>query len=82
MAYCALSGYTTGRKLIRTLSVKPPPMLSAQQACALVLAMHDGMINDGQPERFVIQSCALCPQEAYWVIRCNSADSATLTRSC
>jgi hypothetical protein len=57
-------------------------MLSAQQACALVLAMHDGMINDGKPERFVIQSCELCPQGAYWVIRCNSADSATLTRSC
>lgn len=49
-------------------------MLSAQQACALVLAMHDGMVNDGKPERFVIQSCELCPQGAYWVIRCNSAD--------
>ncbi|MDF2399019.1 hypothetical protein GWQ44_26035 [Pseudomonas sp. 3MA1] len=49
-------------------------MLSAQQACALVLAMHDGIINDGKPERFVIQSCELCPLRAYWVIRCNSAD--------
>ncbi|WP_260620607.1 hypothetical protein [Pseudomonas protegens] len=36
--------------------------------------MHDGIINDGKPERFVIQSCELCPLSAYWVISCNSAD--------
>lgn len=67
-------GLYNGSKIHPPLNVKPPAMLSAQQACALVLAMHDGMINDGKPERFVIQSCELCPQGAYWVIRCNSAD--------
>ncbi|UFH49516.1 hypothetical protein [Pseudomonas sp. KNUC1026] len=49
-------------------------MLSAQQASAIVLALFDGRIRDGQPERFVIQACELSAGGDYWVIRCNSED--------
>lgn len=50
-------------------------MLTAQQACAIVLDLHAGHVrSDGTPERFVIQSCVLSAGEDYWVVRCNSED--------
>lgn len=49
-------------------------MLSAQQASAIVLDLHDGHLRDGVPERFVIQSCELSADGDYWVVRCNSED--------
>ncbi len=49
-------------------------MLSAQQASAIVLALHDGTLRDGKPERFVIQSCELSANGDYWVVRSNSED--------
>ncbi|WP_283436284.1 hypothetical protein [Pseudomonas helmanticensis] len=33
--------------------------LTADQACAIVLALFDGVMRDGKPERFVIQNCEL-----------------------
>lgn len=47
-------------------------MLSAQQASAIVLDLHKGVLRDGQPERFVIYSCELSASGDYWVIRCNT----------
>ncbi|MGC5700766.1 hypothetical protein J4P02_11270 [Pseudomonas sp. NFXW11] len=49
-------------------------MLSPQQACSLVLAMHDGTLRDGQPERFAIQSCELTAHGDYWAVCSNSED--------
>lgn len=48
--------------------------LTADQACAIVLALFDGAMRDGKPERFVIQNCELSANGDYWVIRCNSED--------
>jgi len=48
--------------------------LTAEQACELVLALFDGVMRDGKPERFVIQSCELSANGDYWVIRSNSED--------
>lgn len=48
--------------------------LTADQACAIVLAVFDGAMRDGKPERFVIQNCELSANGDYWVIRCNSED--------
>ncbi|MGE8358891.1 hypothetical protein [Pseudomonas sp.] len=47
-------------------------MISAQQASAIVLALHEGVIRDGSPERFVIQSCELSADGHCWVVRCNT----------
>ncbi|WP_256667607.1 hypothetical protein [Pseudomonas sp. Fl5BN2] len=49
-------------------------MLSEQQACAIVLARHAGILRDGIEERFVIQSCELSANGDYWVVRCNTED--------
>lgn len=49
-------------------------MLSAQQASAIVLDLHKGLVRDGRPERFVIQSCGLSTNGDYWIIRCNTED--------
>ncbi len=46
----------------------------ADQACAIVLALFDGVMRDGKPERFVIQNSELSAHRDYWVIRCNSED--------
>ena len=48
--------------------------ITADQACAIVLALFDGVMRDGKPERFVIQNCELSAHSDYWVIRCNSED--------
>ncbi|QHF51210.1 hypothetical protein [Pseudomonas sp. S49] len=50
------------------------PKLTADQACAIVLALFDGVMRDGKPERFVIQNCELSANGDYWVIRSNSED--------
>ncbi|WMJ02620.1 hypothetical protein RBU55_13960 [Pseudomonas chlororaphis subsp. aurantiaca] len=50
------------------------PMLSAQEACAIVLALYDGTLRDGKPERFVIQSCELSSKGDYWIVRANTED--------
>ncbi len=42
-------------------------MLSAQQACTILLALHDGTLRDRKPERFAIQSCELSTKSDYWV---------------
>lgn len=49
-------------------------MLTAEQACDIVLGQFDGAMRDGKPERFVIQSCELSANGDYWVIRSNSDD--------
>ena len=49
-------------------------MLSAQQASAIVLDLHEGSLRDGRPERFAIQSCELSANGDYWVVRCNTED--------
>ncbi|MCW2291798.1 hypothetical protein M2262_001848 [Pseudomonas sp. BIGb0408] len=49
-------------------------MLSAQQACSIVLGLCEGVTRDGKPERFAIQSCELSAKGDYWVICCNSED--------
>nr|BFD41255.1 hypothetical protein FFPRI1PSEUD_27540 [Pseudomonas sp. FFPRI_1] len=49
-------------------------MLSAQQACARVLADHAGILREGVEERFVIQSCTLTTRGDYWAVCCNSED--------
>ena len=49
-------------------------MLSAQQACAIVLDLHEGSTRDGHPERFVIQFCERSTDGDYWIIRCNTED--------
>lgn len=49
-------------------------MLSAQQACTIVLELHEGSTRDGDPERFVIQFCELSMDGNYWVIRCNTEE--------
>lgn len=49
-------------------------MLSAQQACAIVLNLHEGSTRNGHPERFVIQFCEGSSDGNYWVIRCNTED--------
>ncbi|WP_256680040.1 hypothetical protein [Pseudomonas sp. Marseille-P9899] len=49
-------------------------MLTAEQACKIVLGLYDGAMRDGKPERFVIQSCELSANGDYWVIRSNSED--------
>ncbi|WP_454562763.1 hypothetical protein [Pseudomonas sp. AIG] len=48
--------------------------LTADQACTIVLALFDGVMRDGKPERFVIQHCELSANGDYWVIRSNSED--------
>lgn len=32
-------------------------VLTAEQACEIVLGLFDGVMRDGKPQRFVIQSC-------------------------
>jgi hypothetical protein len=49
-------------------------VLTAEQACEIVLRLFDGVMRDGKPERFVIQSCELSANGDYWVIRSNSED--------
>ncbi|TVT80133.1 hypothetical protein [Pseudomonas sp. H3(2019)] len=49
-------------------------VLTAEQACEIVLSLFDGVMRDGKPERFVIQSCELSANGDYWVIRSNSED--------
>lgn len=49
-------------------------VLTAEQACEIVLGLFDGVMRDGKPERFVIQSCELSANGDYWVIRSNSED--------
>ncbi|MDC6383484.1 hypothetical protein BW687_025285 [Pseudomonas graminis] len=49
-------------------------VFSAEQACEIVLGLSDGLMRDGKPERFVIQSCELSANGDYWVIRSNSED--------
>ncbi|UZJ58954.1 hypothetical protein OKW98_20610 [Pseudomonas sp. KU26590] len=49
-------------------------VLSAEQACQIVLGLSEGVMRDGKPERFVIQSCELSANGDYWVIRSNSED--------
>ena len=49
-------------------------MLSEQQARAIVLALHDGYLRDGKPERFVVYFCELSANGDYWVVRSNSED--------
>ncbi|WP_308125041.1 hypothetical protein [Pseudomonas cichorii] len=49
-------------------------MLTAEQACEIVLGLFNGVMRDGKPERFVIQSCELSANGDYWVIRSNSED--------
>lgn len=43
-------------------------VLTAEQACDIVLGLFDGAMRDGKPERFVIQSCELSANGDYWVI--------------
>lgn len=43
-------------------------VLTAEQACDIVLGLFDGAMRDGTPERFVIQSCELSANGDYWVI--------------
>ncbi|WP_259697777.1 hypothetical protein [Pseudomonas protegens] len=75
VAYRTATRYTAGRKNSTTLTVEDHgPMLSAQQACNAVLALHDGTLRDGKPERFAIQSCELSAKGDYWAVRCNSED--------
>ncbi|WP_256261834.1 hypothetical protein [Pseudomonas gingeri] len=61
-------------KDLHSLSKRTTPMLSAQQACTIVLGLYDGVLRDGEPERFVIQSCELSANGDYWVVRSNSED--------
>lgn len=49
-------------------------LVTAEQACDVVLGLSDGHMRDGKPERFVIQSCELSANSDYWVIRSNSED--------
>ncbi|MFG0585588.1 hypothetical protein ACF8C1_20430 [Pseudomonas sp. zjy_9] len=49
-------------------------MISAQQACIIVLELHEGSTRDGHPERFVIQFCERSADGDYWIIRCNTED--------
>ena len=49
-------------------------LITAEQACEIVLGLFDGVMRDGKPERFVIQSCELSANGDYWVIRSNSED--------
>ncbi|MBX8516032.1 hypothetical protein K5D47_09100 [Pseudomonas cichorii] len=49
-------------------------VLTAEQACEIVLGLFNGVMRDGKPERFVIQSCELSANGDYWVIRSNSED--------
>ncbi|WP_185066877.1 hypothetical protein [Pseudomonas frederiksbergensis] len=39
-----------------------------------MLGLYDGVMRDGKPERFVIQSYELSANGDYWVIRSNSED--------
>ncbi|MDU8360120.1 hypothetical protein [Pseudomonas syringae group sp. J309-1] len=55
-------------------------MLSEQQARAIVLALHDGYLRDGKPERFVVYFCELSANGDYWVVRSNSEDYVVLAR--
>jgi hypothetical protein len=43
-------------------------VLTAEQACEIVLGLFDGVIRDSKPERFVIQSCELSANGHYWPI--------------
>lgn len=44
-------------------------VLSAEQACQIVLGLSDGFMRDGKPERFVIQPCELSANGDYWTHR-------------
>lgn len=48
----------------------------AQDAEAIVLELYNssGRDHDGEPERYVIQSCELSPRGDYWIVRCNTED--------
>ena len=43
-------------------------VLTAEQACEIVLGLFDDVMRDGKPERFVIQSCELSANGLYWPI--------------
>ena len=43
-------------------------VLTAEQACEIVLGLFDGVMRDGKPERFVIQSCELSANGLYWPV--------------
>jgi hypothetical protein len=49
-------------------------VLTAELACKIVLGLFEGVMRDGKPERFAIQSCELSFNGDYWVIRSNSED--------
>ncbi|HCT04663.1 MAG TPA: hypothetical protein DIW86_04780 [Pseudomonas sp.] len=49
-------------------------MLSAQQASAIVLDLHEGSFREGRPERFAIAFCELSANRDYWVVRCNTEE--------
>ncbi|PMV80235.1 hypothetical protein C1X35_31150 [Pseudomonas sp. FW306-1C-G01A] len=48
-------------------------VLTAEQACEIVLGLFDGVMRDGKPERFVIQSCELSANGHYWPRVCKNA---------
>jgi len=58
-------------------------VLTAEQACEIVLGLFDGVMRDGKPERFVIQSCELSANGHYWPVAalCDRQQSARSGRS-